>query len=402
MENKNFDLSMQEALERLKVLGADIDLDYYKIPVENTDLVSIEQEIPKKTKVTSKHTIIVDSRQRDYELYPSANNYYISLFEPQKNVERIELIAAMLPKTEYNVTTDNNLLIVTVNGITKQVYLTPGQYVLGSNVYGSIDYLSSGDTLQTWGLLGEVKRSLNNSFSNFDIFLATAPAPNDPLAPSSGTGINAAVLNRVVITNSSDSFSIDFRNAGYKNGSPYRLLGFQKKIINSTINNYIYGSSDTGQCSTTDLESGTTWNISINSVIATYDYDLLDDPKYATLEIEFGNTLGERLESRDITNNRKFAVIIYDANEPDNIQTYNVNGETSNVKARFDRKMGRLKALKGSDFDKKIITFSPPIYLDNFKISFYKYDNTYYDFHNREHMLTFELDVADYDPTYRY
>jgi hypothetical protein len=52
--------------------------------------------------------------------------------------------------------------------------------------------------------------------------------------------------------------------------------------------------------------------------------------------------------------------------------------------------------------DKKILIFSPPVILDNFKISFYKYDNTYYNFHNREHMLTFELDVADFDPSYRY
>ena len=54
------------------------------------------------------------------------------------------------------------------------------------------------------------------------------------------------------------------------------------------------------------------------------------------------------------------------------------------------------------DDDKKILNFEPPITLENFKISFYKYDNTFYNFHNREHMLTFELDVADYDPKYRY
>ena len=42
--------------------------------------------------------------------------------------------------------------------------------------------------------------------------------------------------------------------------------------------------------------------------------------------------------------------------------------------------------------------------LETFKksLDFYKYDNTYYNFNNREHLLTFELDVIDYDPTYRY
>jgi hypothetical protein len=129
---------------------------------------------------------------------------------------------------------------------------------------------------------------------------------------------------------------------------------------------------------------------------------MLDDPNYIIMELEFGNKVGERIESTDIATNRKFSVVIYDANEADNIQTYNSNDSTSNVKIQVDRRPGRLKALKGSDFDKKILIFSPPITLDNFKISFYKYDNTYYNFHNREHMLTFEVDVADFDPSYRY
>ena len=69
---------------------------------------------------------------------------------------------------------------------------------------------------------------------------------------------------------------------------------------------------------------------------------------------------------------------------------------------KMDIEGAEIKALKGSDFDKKIVKFSPPITLENFKISFYKYDNTYYNFNNREHLLTFEIDVADYDPSYRY
>jgi hypothetical protein len=68
----------------------------------------------------------------------------------------------------------------------------------------------------------------------------------------------------------------------------------------------------------------------------------------------------------------------------------------------MSRPPGRLKALKGSDFDKKVLEFTPPITLENFTISFFKYDNTPYEFNNREHLLSFELDVADYDPTYRY
>ena len=107
-----------EAFKRLHKLGLDVsDLhqDYNKIPLENIDLTKIEKELPKKSKVISKHTIIVDSRQRDYTIYQDPNSYLINLSEPHRNVERIELIAAMMPKTEYNVSSENNLMLLTIN-----------------------------------------------------------------------------------------------------------------------------------------------------------------------------------------------------------------------------------------------------------------------------------------------
>ena len=121
------------------------------------------------------------------------------------------------------------------------------------------------------------------------------------------------------------------------------------------------------------------------------------------MELAFGNKSAERTESSDIATNQKFAIIIYDANDPDNIETFNASTNLQDpVKIKIERKAGTLKALKGSDFDKKILTFEPPITLENFKVKFFKYDNTPYNFHNREHLLTFELEVADYDPKYRY
>ena len=127
---------------------------------------------------------------------------------------------------------------------------------------------------------------------------------------------------------------------------------------------------------------------------------MLDDPQYIIMNLEFGDRSGQRVESTDIATDGKFAVIIYDANEPDNLATYN-SSTAGNVQIAYDRKAGRLKALKGTDFDKKILSFDPPILLDTIKVSFTKYDNTFYNFLNREHMLTIELDIADYDPKYR-
>ena len=393
--------SIEMAIERLNELGvniSDIYQDYNKIPIENMDLNLIENKVPKRKKIVSKHNVVIDSRQRDYSIYPYPSNYLVQLFESYRNVERIELIAAVMPKTEYNINTENNLLNVTINGISQYLILNQGQYTIGSNNPGNVNY-SSNETPVIFGILAELQQTLNKhteSLNAFNVFLATVP-------PEIGTGNNASVLNRIVITNSLVNFTINFINEYNNSGSPYRILGFFKKEYNSELNNKIYGSSDLGMCSQTDLINQTIHQIGINSMIGSFDYDLKDDPKYIIMQLEFGNKTAERIESIDIATNQKFAVVIYDANEPDNIQTYNCSKNNDDpVQITISRQPGRLKALKGTDFDKKIVIFDPPITLENFKISFYKYDNTPYQFNNREHMLTFEIDVADYNPEYRY
>jgi hypothetical protein len=393
---------IEAAMQRLQQLGvdtSDLHQDYYKIPLENIDLTKIEKELPKRSKVISKHNVIVDSRQRDYSIYPTPSTYLVNLSEPHRNVERIELIAAMMPKTVYNINSENNLLLVTIGGLVEQLTLTPGQYLIGSNVSGNINYKADGSVVFT-GLVAELQRVLNshtNSGNDFNVFLVTTPES------SGGTGTNAAILNRIAITNSSIAFTIDFTNQNYSSGSPFRVLGFYKQVYTSVTTNVIYGTDNIGSCTQTNLNDGTTHTISIQSLVSVFDYDLKDDPQYLIMELEFGNKSAERVESLDIATNQKFALIIYDSNDPDNIQNYNSTTTDGNpVQVGFSRPAGRLKALKGSDFDKKIVIFDPPITLENFKITFYKYDNTYYDFHNREHLLTFELDVADYDPNYRY
>ena len=407
---------VETAIHRLRELGIDtstLHQDYYKIPLENIDLSKVERSAPTNSKVISKHTVIVDSRQRNYSIYPYPNNYLVELMEPHRNVERIELIAAMIPKTEYNINTENNLLIVNiggsvvngaiVGGTTKQLILTPGQYLIGSNVSGNVNYTANGSSTYLTGLIGELYNLLNTAFytlvsPHFNVFLATVPSPN-------GTGQNASILNRIVITNDQDNYIIDFTNVNYTSGSPFRVMGFNKQIYSSSTNVIIFGDPlvDDGTCSPVDLQTGTTRTISINALTGIYDYNLKDDPKYIIMQLEFGNKSADRIESSDIATNQKFAIIIYDSNDPDNVQTYNTTtSSTDPVQLSISRQPGNLKALKGADFDKKILVFEPPITLENFKISFYKYDNSYYDFHNREHLLTFDLDVADYDPKYRY
>ena len=69
---------------------------------------------PADKPVIAKHIFAIDSRQRDYDKYPNPNNYSISIPERYRNVTSIELKAAMLPRTEYNVNGSNKYLDFTV------------------------------------------------------------------------------------------------------------------------------------------------------------------------------------------------------------------------------------------------------------------------------------------------
>jgi hypothetical protein len=62
----------------------------------------------------SRHIFAIDSRQRDYSVFPDPSSYNISVPEKYKNVTSIELKAAMLPRSEYNVNSTNKYLDILV------------------------------------------------------------------------------------------------------------------------------------------------------------------------------------------------------------------------------------------------------------------------------------------------
>ena len=59
---------------------------------------------------TRSQTIYVDSRDRYYNNYPNSNEYIVDLPYGFKDVVSLELISADIPKTQYNVHSNNNTL----------------------------------------------------------------------------------------------------------------------------------------------------------------------------------------------------------------------------------------------------------------------------------------------------
>lgn len=77
---------------------------------------------PSDKPIISKHIFAVDSRQRNYDFYPHANNYNIPIPDRYRNVTSIELKAAMLPRTEYNVNGSNKYIDFNVGDFINEIF----------------------------------------------------------------------------------------------------------------------------------------------------------------------------------------------------------------------------------------------------------------------------------------
>jgi len=71
--------------------------------------------------------VVVDSKDRDMNVYPEGNNYVIHLSSHIKNISRVDLVSARLPNTIYNLTSTSNVMTVGTSNIS----LTAGFYGAG-------------------------------------------------------------------------------------------------------------------------------------------------------------------------------------------------------------------------------------------------------------------------------
>ena len=97
--------------------------------------------------------IFVDSTNRDATLYPSGNSYILHLTNPVHSVIQVDLVAAKVPNTMYNLTDGSNVLIFTdSSNISSNVSIAPGFYsatglakaiVNASGTLFSLDFLAT-------------------------------------------------------------------------------------------------------------------------------------------------------------------------------------------------------------------------------------------------------------------
>ena len=208
-------------------------------------------------------------------------------------------------------------------------------------------------------------------------------------------------------------------------------LPFEEAITNAIRVNYLPGSS-----LTTLVPRGITYSTE-------NDYYLFGDPEYIVLSFrpKIGGSsisgINDRVDSNPNSNiDRVFACLIFDGTFPAVLEgvtsgqmptILNSTGATNNSQHSYitedhsfkdvlqligntgtlqseRRPPGQLKAMKGADFDRKLIEFIQPIaQISQLNVRFTKFtknlnagdDRELYDFHGKEHLLLFEITCGD-------
>lgn len=120
---------------------------------------------------TVRRTVIVDSRDRNYDTHPSASDFAVRLHEPVKNVSSAVLVSAELPLSYYvfSAARGTGSLTVLHNGTPATVAIRDGNY-------------------SSTGMAAELKRVLDAAFAPVTFTVAfDASTMRCTITPSSGT-----------------------------------------------------------------------------------------------------------------------------------------------------------------------------------------------------------------------
>lgn len=101
-----------------------------------------EGKVPNPSEIISgsSHIVVIDSRERDRNFFPNPSRYSLRFPDQFKNVTSVELKGTILPKTEYNVNTENNVIIYNVEDFITSIQIKdPGDgYVDGVYGFGAV------------------------------------------------------------------------------------------------------------------------------------------------------------------------------------------------------------------------------------------------------------------------
>jgi hypothetical protein len=162
--------------------------------------------------------VYADSTNRDGQLYPSGNAFTLYLTNPVKNIVRIDLVAAKVPNTMFNVNDGSNFVTLGSTAVS----ILPGYYS-AEGLAGAITNASGGIVTIDY-LCDQGKFLFSNATTSFAITPSTSEAKKT-------LGINTSITLAPASTNSV-----------YANDATYGTsdIALSDKIIDLSVNEYVF------------------------------------------------------------------------------------------------------------------------------------------------------------------
>jgi len=286
--------------------------DYIKYPDPNQNAPFNKATHPSDKPIITKHIFAVDSRQRDYSYYPRANNYNISIPDRYRNVTGIELKAAMLPRTEYNVNSVNKYL----------------------------DY-SIGDYFKTISYNNDI---ITNDGKPVDpgTYNLTIESPKNP-------GTQAVIKVLININNRIENYTIIIAGSGYLHSNLPKVSLFDFKEFNVKIGIQYISELREGQyviggnpqfLNNSDKNNYQSWTPSklVSELEATMSYGILKDTKYCYSRKPW-TTLNSTATPIDIENFTEDYPLLFNSrimSQYPIIDTFNSKSSTNDIPDNYD------------------------------------------------------------------
>lgn len=161
---------------------------------------------------TKDYYIVIDSRDRNNDLYPNTNNYQIEFDNVLKSVISIELVSAELPVVQYNINPNNNVLYFDEGGDELQAVIQQGQY-------DTIADLATG-----------VQDALNNAVDSSMDYTVTYSTITRKITITKGSGIF-----NMRFVGETENFVHEQTRTKYPVGSIGPVLGFSRNDLTGAL-----------------------------------------------------------------------------------------------------------------------------------------------------------------------
>lgn len=113
----------------------------------------------KENSIKQAYTFIIDSSERERDLYPNPNNYVVNFSTPFKNIIGMEIIDASIPRAMYTIDVDNN-----------EFYYYIGSDSVDSIIENGIQLQNNANLLlQNWNYTSNILSQTSNIFDGSNI-----------------------------------------------------------------------------------------------------------------------------------------------------------------------------------------------------------------------------------------